>query len=218
MKKFFEGLSLSSIVAGTLAAVTSFLLASKIGIAGSVIGAAASYVVSTVAANIYKNVLISSSEKLQAVGGGSSDDAEQDDTAKADDDKTSAHDAAANDPMTADGMTARRTLPQTAAHSNPDTIGRTIEGTAMSSERRPRSIRSVRSPHTHEQVYSVKERRWCRAIFQTQYGAQHGNYHADFRITCRDRNRRHCYAVHPGTRYRHRGARFDDAVQFTGAT
>ena len=49
MKKFFEGLSLSSIVAGTLAAVTSFLLASKIGIAGSVIGAAASYIVSAVA-------------------------------------------------------------------------------------------------------------------------------------------------------------------------
>ena len=48
MKKIFEGLSLSSIVAGTLAAVTSFLLASKIGIGGSAIGAAASYVVSAV--------------------------------------------------------------------------------------------------------------------------------------------------------------------------
>jgi len=54
VKKFFEGLSISPIVAGALAAVTSFLLASKIGIAGSVIGAAASYIVSAVATNIYQ--------------------------------------------------------------------------------------------------------------------------------------------------------------------
>ena len=60
VKKFFEGISLSSIVAGTLAAVTSFLLASKIGIGGSVIGAAASYVVSAVATKIYQNVLTAS--------------------------------------------------------------------------------------------------------------------------------------------------------------
>ena len=66
MKKFFEGLSLSSIVAGTLAAVTSFLLASKIGIAGSVIGAAASYIVSAVATKIYQNILTASGEKLQS--------------------------------------------------------------------------------------------------------------------------------------------------------
>ena len=66
MKKFFEGISLSSIVAGTLAAVTSFLLASKIGIGGSVIGAAASYVVSAVATKIYQNVLTASGEKLQS--------------------------------------------------------------------------------------------------------------------------------------------------------
>jgi len=68
VKKFFEGLSISSIVAGALAAVTSFLLASKIGIAGSVIGAAASYIVSAVATNIYQNVLQASGEKLQSVG------------------------------------------------------------------------------------------------------------------------------------------------------
>lgn len=49
-------------MAGTLAAVTSFLLASKIGIGGSVIGAAASYVVSAVATKIYQNVLTASGE------------------------------------------------------------------------------------------------------------------------------------------------------------
>lgn len=76
MKKFFEGLSISSIVAGALAAVTSFLLASKIGIAGSVIGAAASYIVSAVATNIYQNVLQASGEKLQSVGSTDDDAAE----------------------------------------------------------------------------------------------------------------------------------------------
>ena len=40
MKNFFKGISLSSIAAGALAAVTSFLLSAKIGIAGSVIGVA----------------------------------------------------------------------------------------------------------------------------------------------------------------------------------
>ena len=76
MKKFFEGLSISSIVAGALAAVTSFLLASKIGISGSVIGAAASYIVSAVATNIYQNVLQASGEKLQSVGSTDDDAAE----------------------------------------------------------------------------------------------------------------------------------------------
>ena len=76
MKKFFEGLSISSIVAGALAAVTSFLLASKTGIAGSVIGAAASYIVSAVATNIYQNVLQASGEKLQSVGSTDDDAAE----------------------------------------------------------------------------------------------------------------------------------------------
>lgn len=82
MKKFFEGISLSSIVAGTLAAVTSFLLASKIGIGGSVIGAAASYVVSAVATKIYQNVLTASGEKLQSAsssGNGITKDAENGD-------------------------------------------------------------------------------------------------------------------------------------------
>lgn len=58
---------MSQIIAGSLAAVTSFLLSAKIGIAGSVIGAAASYVISTLAANIYGTILKASGEKLQEV-------------------------------------------------------------------------------------------------------------------------------------------------------
>lgn len=48
MKNFFKGISLSSIAAGALAAVTSFLLSAKIGIAGSVIGVAIGSIVSAV--------------------------------------------------------------------------------------------------------------------------------------------------------------------------
>ena len=65
MKNFFKGVSFSSICAGALAAVTSFLLSAKIGIAGSVIGVAAGSVVSAVATQVYKNVLKASGEKIQ---------------------------------------------------------------------------------------------------------------------------------------------------------
>lgn len=68
VKKFFEGISISQIIAGSLAAVTSFFLAGKIGVAGSTIGAAASYIISTVAGKVYQNVLKASGEKLQAAG------------------------------------------------------------------------------------------------------------------------------------------------------
>lgn len=57
MKNFFKGISLSSIAAGALAAVTSFLLSAKIGIAGSVIGVAIGSIVSAVSSQIYQNVL-----------------------------------------------------------------------------------------------------------------------------------------------------------------
>ena len=65
MKNFFKGISISSISAGALAAVTSFLMSAKIGIAGSVIGVAAGSIVSAVATQVYKNVLKASGEKLQ---------------------------------------------------------------------------------------------------------------------------------------------------------
>ena len=65
MKNFFKGLSFSQLFAGALAAITSFLLSSKIGIAGSVIGVAVASIVSTAASQIYKNVIDASSKKLQ---------------------------------------------------------------------------------------------------------------------------------------------------------
>ncbi|MDF7663755.1 hypothetical protein PT282_03615 [Bifidobacterium sp. ESL0763] len=82
MKNFFKGLSISQIVAGALAAVTSFLLSAKIGIAGSVIGVAIGSIVSAVASQIYQNVLKESSKKIQAStpdhgdGGGKATDAQ----------------------------------------------------------------------------------------------------------------------------------------------
>ncbi len=64
MKNFFKGISFTQVLAGSLAAVTSFLLASKIGIAGSVIGVAVGSIVSAVASQLYQNVIHASSRKL----------------------------------------------------------------------------------------------------------------------------------------------------------
>lgn len=55
IKGLFEGLSVSQVTAGALAAVTSMLLSAQIGIAGSVIGVAVGSVVSTVSSQLYKN-------------------------------------------------------------------------------------------------------------------------------------------------------------------
>lgn len=65
MKNFFEGISVSQIIAGALAAVTSFLLSLKIGIGGSVIGVAVGSIVSAVASQIYQNIIKESGKKLQ---------------------------------------------------------------------------------------------------------------------------------------------------------
>lgn len=140
MKKFFEGISLSSIVAGTLAAVTSFLLASKIGIGGSVIGAAASYVVSAVATKIYQNVLTASGEKLQSAsssGSGITKDAENGD---------------------ADGGTPRTAGSRTDVRDEPDTATGVTADDA-SSTRRPREIVFSRA---NGRTYSVDELRKSR--------------------------------------------------------
>ena len=59
-------------LAGSLAAVTSFLLASKIGIAGSVIGVAIGSIVSAVASQLYQNVIHASSKKLSEVNSNNS--------------------------------------------------------------------------------------------------------------------------------------------------
>ena len=60
-----DGLSVPQVAAGALAAVTSMLLSSKIGIAGSVIGVAVGSVVSTVASQVYKQFLQASADKLR---------------------------------------------------------------------------------------------------------------------------------------------------------
>lgn len=64
-KKFFKDVSPVPIIAGALAAVTSFLLSAHIGIAGSVIGVAIGSVVSAIASQVYQNVLRESGKKLQ---------------------------------------------------------------------------------------------------------------------------------------------------------
>ena len=71
----FEGLSVAQLGAGALAAVTSMLLASRIGIAGSVIGVAIASVVSAVATHVYRRAFEASAEKIRTIG--TSDDAMQ---------------------------------------------------------------------------------------------------------------------------------------------
>ncbi|MFR0555752.1 hypothetical protein [Pseudoscardovia radai] len=65
MKDFFKNIKWLQILAGALAAVTSFLLMNRIGIAGSVIGAAVASIVTALATQIYQNVLNVSHDKVQ---------------------------------------------------------------------------------------------------------------------------------------------------------
>ena len=67
-KSLFEDLSIPQLVAGAAAAATSVALASKIGFAGSVIGAAVSSVVTVVSSQIYRRFLTAGAEKLKNVG------------------------------------------------------------------------------------------------------------------------------------------------------
>lgn len=69
----FADLSIAQIVAAAAAAVTSMLLASKIGVAGSVIGVAVASVVATVSSQIYKNFLSASADKLHNLRTGGDD-------------------------------------------------------------------------------------------------------------------------------------------------
>lgn len=63
----FDGISKAQVLAGAMASVTSMLLSSKIGIAGSVIGVAIGSIVSTVASTVYKNILNNSANALKNV-------------------------------------------------------------------------------------------------------------------------------------------------------
>lgn len=61
----FSDISAAQVIATALAAVTSMLLASAIGIYGSIIGVAVASIISTLAASLYKKFLADSAEKLK---------------------------------------------------------------------------------------------------------------------------------------------------------
>lgn len=63
----FDDISAAQVIATALAAVTSMLLASYIGIAGSVIGVAVASIVSTLAASAYKKFLRDSANKIREI-------------------------------------------------------------------------------------------------------------------------------------------------------
>ena len=133
VRNFFKGLSVTQLSAGALAAVTSFLLSAKIGIAGSVIGVAVGSIVSAVASQIYQNVLKASSEKLQnavpfhatdGADGADGADGLEGETAVSADDATTRLDAIAE--SAAEPVTPTRTMPVT---------GRVVRGSASVSRR-----------------------------------------------------------------------------------
>lgn len=64
-KGLLEDLSMSQVLAGALAAVTSVALSSRIGIAGSLIGVAVASVVSTVASQLYRGMLRRANDKIR---------------------------------------------------------------------------------------------------------------------------------------------------------
>ena len=64
-KGLFDDISIPQIIAGAAAAATSVALASKIGIAGSVIGAAVSAVITVVSSQIYRHFISASAEALK---------------------------------------------------------------------------------------------------------------------------------------------------------
>ncbi len=64
-EKLFDGLSIPQIIAGAAAAATSVALASHIGIAGSVVGAAISSVVTVVSSQVYRRFLTAGARRLK---------------------------------------------------------------------------------------------------------------------------------------------------------
>lgn len=63
--KLFDGISIAQIVAGAAAAATSMALSSKIGIGGSVIGAAISSVVTVISSQLYRHFLSAGARKVK---------------------------------------------------------------------------------------------------------------------------------------------------------
>lgn len=64
-KGLFDDISIPQIIAGAAAAATSVALASKIGIAGSVIGAAVSSVITVVSSQVYRHFISASTKALK---------------------------------------------------------------------------------------------------------------------------------------------------------
>ena len=64
-KGLFDDISIPQIIAGAAAAATSVALASKIGIAGSVIGAAVSSVITVVSSQVYRHFISASAQALK---------------------------------------------------------------------------------------------------------------------------------------------------------
>ena len=64
-KGLFDDISIPQTIAGAAAAATSVALASKIGIAGSVIGAAVSSVITVVSSQVYRHFISASAEALK---------------------------------------------------------------------------------------------------------------------------------------------------------
>lgn len=64
-KGLFDDISIPQIIAGAAAAATSVALASKIGIAGSVIGAAVSSVITAVSSQVYRHFISASAEAIK---------------------------------------------------------------------------------------------------------------------------------------------------------
>ena len=65
-KGLFDDISIPQIIAGAAAAATSVALASKIGIAGSVIGAAVSSVITVVSSQVYRHFISASAEAIKS--------------------------------------------------------------------------------------------------------------------------------------------------------
>lgn len=65
-KGLMNGISIAQVIAGAAAAATSMLLSSKIGIAGSVIGAAVSSAITIICSQLYRRALDASAEKLKS--------------------------------------------------------------------------------------------------------------------------------------------------------
>ena len=153
MKQFFHDISWAQIIAGALAAMTSFWLAAKIGVAGSIIGVAIGSIVSAVASQIYKNVLEASGQKLQesVVGGADQDE----DDSRADSDADSG----------ADGQTT--TLPaQGKGHSDKssDAADGSTQvmppvGEEKSAAKTGRTISSSNGPRTHAASMTANSRK-----------------------------------------------------------